>query len=91
MHYLNTQGKYQACYANIEGAQTARGDVAKGIRTVCGAIERAASLYLGEEHLHGWTEQAWAVNGADGALAGLLERWSRESARPISSSCSIKS
>ena len=38
--HLNARDKYQACYANIEGAQTARQDVAEGLRTVCGAIER---------------------------------------------------
>jgi predicted AAA+ superfamily ATPase len=42
MHYLNAQGKYRACYANIERAQTSREDVARGMRTVCGAIDRVA-------------------------------------------------
>jgi hypothetical protein len=83
MAHLNTQGHYQALYANIEPAQTARHDVARGIRTVCGAIESAASLYLGDERLHDWTEAAWAAKGADGALSGMLERWARASDRPI--------
>src|SRR5579871_4900400 len=42
VQHLNAQDKYLACYANIEGAQTARQDVAEGLRTVCGAIERVA-------------------------------------------------
>jgi hypothetical protein len=83
MHHLNAEGQYRACYANIEGAQTARHDVAAGMRTVCGAIESAADLYLGDRCLHGWTEESWAARGANGALTGLLERWSRASDRPI--------
>lgn len=83
MQYLNQQGKYRACYANIEGAQTARHDVARGLRTVCGAIEGAAALYLGDQRLHAWTEEAWETRGPDGALQGLLERWSRGSDGPI--------
>jgi hypothetical protein len=83
MHHLNKEGRYRACYANIEGAQTARHNVAEGMRTVCGAIEAAADLYLGDTRLHSWTEQSWAARGFNGALTGLLERWSKASDRPI--------
>jgi hypothetical protein len=38
MHHLNKEGLYRACYANIEGAQTARHDVARGLRTVAGRL-----------------------------------------------------
>ncbi|MGI9213006.1 MAG: hypothetical protein ACR2HF_11090, partial [Methylococcaceae bacterium] len=34
VEYLNQSGDYRAVYANIEGAQTARHDVAVGIATV---------------------------------------------------------
>lgn len=83
MNHLNNEGRYLACYANIEPAQTSRGDVARGVRSVCGAIEGAAIQYHSDRRLHAWTEEAWAERGADGALTGLLERWSRSSDRPI--------
>lgn len=83
MQHLNTQGDYRACYVNIEAAQTARDDVPRGLRTICGAIARAASQHLGEKGLRGWTEEAWAAEGPDGVLTGLLERWSQSSDRPI--------
>lgn len=70
MHHLNKEGRYRACYANIEGAQTARHDVARGLRTVCDAISCAANQYLGGRR-------------PDGALTGLLERWSKGCDRPI--------
>ncbi|MEA3641630.1 MAG: AAA-like domain-containing protein, partial [Lamprobacter sp.] len=83
MAHLNQDGRYQAVYANLEGAQTAREDVARGMRTICGTIEAAARLYIGDERLHDWTEQAWQARGIDGVLAGLLEAWSANSQTPV--------
>lgn len=83
MHYLNKGSKYLACCANIASAQVARGDVAEGLRTICGALECSAELYLGDTRLHAWTQQAWAAKGTHGVLTGLLERWSKSSDRPI--------
>lgn len=83
MHHLNKEGQYRACYANIEGAQTARHDVTRGLRTVCDAISRAANEYLKETRLRSWTEDSWLAAGPDGALTGLLERWSQSADRPI--------
>lgn len=83
MHHLNQGTQYRACYANIEPAQTARQDVVRGLRTVCDAIARAVVEYLADPRLHVWLEEAWAAAGPDGALTGLLERWSRASDRPL--------
>ncbi len=83
MEHLNREGHYQAVYANLEGAQTAREDVARGLRTICGAIGAAARLWVGEERLFEWTQAAWREQGADGVLTGLLTRWSLASPRPI--------
>ncbi|MBK1716083.1 AAA-like domain-containing protein [Thiocystis violacea] len=81
--HLNREGRYQAVYANLEPAQTAREDVARAMRTICGMIEGAARRDLGDERLHDWTESAWAARGHDGVLNGLLETWSQQSERPI--------
>lgn len=83
VQHLNAQDKYRACYANIEGAQTARQDVAAGLRTVCGAIERAAMGDPYDDRLNAWTQAAWSANGPNGVLTGLLQSWSENSDRPI--------
>ncbi|NEX22727.1 ATP-binding protein [Thiorhodococcus mannitoliphagus] len=83
MEHLNREGRYRAVYANLEGAQTAREDVARGMRTICGTIEAAARLYLGDDRLHAWTESSWQARGADGALTGLLENWALNSSAPL--------
>ncbi len=80
---LNREGRYRACYTNLETAQTAREDVARGMRTICGALASAARFTLGEERLLAWTEAAWAARGPDGVLTGLLEEWSAQSPAPL--------
>jgi hypothetical protein len=83
MERLNREGPYCAVYANLETAQTAREDVARGMRAICGALASAARLTLGEERLLAWTETAWAARGADGVLTGLLEQWSAQAPKPL--------
>ncbi|QVL50855.1 MAG: ATP-binding protein [Thiocapsa sp.] len=81
--HLNRAGQYRAVYANLEIAQTAREDVARGMRAICGAIGGAARRYLGEERLYEWTEAVWPAHGADGVLNALLERWCLHSPQPL--------
>ncbi|MBK5941732.1 AAA-like domain-containing protein [Halochromatium roseum] len=83
MTHLNREGRYRAVYANLETAQTAREDVARGMRAVCGAIASAAELYLGDERLFDWVDTVWPRYGADGVLNGLLKRWSEENPQPL--------
>jgi hypothetical protein len=83
MDRLNREGRYGAVYANLETAQTAREDVARGMRAICGAIASAAELYLGEGRLFDWTDALWPRYGADGVLNGLLKRWSQEGPLPL--------
>jgi hypothetical protein len=83
MDHLNREGRYQAVYTNLETAQTAREDVARGMRAICGALASAARLYLGEERLLDWIESAWQGRGPEGVLNGVLERWSAQSSQPL--------
>ena len=83
MEHLNRVGPYQALYVNIETAQTAREDVATGMRAICGAIGVSARGILGEERLFEWLDAALAEQGAHGALSGMLTRWSAAAERPI--------
>ena len=81
--HLNRQGRYRAVYVNLEIAQTAREDVARGMRAICGAIGAAARRDLGEERLYAWTEEVWPAHGAEGVLNALLERWCLQSPQPV--------
>ena len=47
LEYLNRQRRYRAVYTNLETALTAREDVPRGMRAICGAVASAARLYLG--------------------------------------------
>ncbi len=81
--HLNHEGRYRAVYANLEIAQTAREDVARGMRAICGSLAAAARFTLGEERLLAWTDTAFATRGPDGVLTGLLEEWSAATPEPL--------
>ena len=80
---LNAGGEYRCVYANVETGQTARGDVARGMKAVLHELRirtRTAPADAGLEKLvHGALEEA----GADGALREVLVRWSSADARPL--------
>jgi hypothetical protein len=78
MDYLNKEGKYRAVYANIETAQTARNDVARGTHAITGALIEAARLHLGENDGFRWMKEARASTGEDGLVNGWLRRWAEE-------------
>jgi hypothetical protein len=83
MEHLNTAGAYQALYVNIETAQTAREDVPRGMRAICGSIGASARGILNEPRLFDWIDAAWSEQGADAVLTGLLTRWSAAADKPI--------
>lgn len=83
MEHLNKGSRNRACYANIQDAHSAGNDVAAGLRAVCPAIASAAYDYLNDDRLDGWVEDVWKHRGAISALRALLERWSRNTDRPV--------
>ncbi|MDG4550924.1 MAG: AAA-like domain-containing protein, partial [Candidatus Contendobacter sp.] len=83
MDHLNREGRYRAVYANLETAQTAREDVTRGMRAICGALASAARLYLREERLQGWLETAWVARGPEGVFNELLACWSTHTPQPL--------
>ncbi|BBD76493.1 AAA family ATPase [Hydrogenophilus thermoluteolus] len=74
MNHLNREGRYRALYANIEVAQTARGNVAEGIGAVLTALYEAARLYLGESRGQAWAHAARANDDPH----TWLQRWLTE-------------
>ena len=82
MEHLNREGRYRALYANIEGAQTAREDVDRGMAAICSVLGRSARLYLRDGRLADWYQDGGAAVPADDRLAQLLEFWAAADPRP---------
>ena len=83
MAKLNAEGNHTALYVNLEPAQSARGNVQEGIRTIIGGIAQNARRYLGDQRLEDWVGETFDKAGPHGALQRLLSRWSEENHRPI--------
>ncbi len=83
MEYINSRDDYYCLYANIESAQTARGNVEQGIFEVTRVVAESASFYLNDNRLRDWAADERKNRGGHGALAGLLARWARASDKPI--------
>nr|VFJ91624.1 MAG: AAA-like domain [Candidatus Kentron sp. H]VFJ92695.1 MAG: AAA-like domain [Candidatus Kentron sp. H]VFJ99498.1 MAG: AAA-like domain [Candidatus Kentron sp. H] len=83
MEKLNAERDYTALYVNVEPAQSARGNVEAGMRTIVSGLTEDARHYLGDQRPREWVEDTFREFGPHGALQGLLSRWSRENHRPI--------
>ena len=82
MHQLNESGEYAAAYANIEGAQAARGNVQRGIAAVCSVIGRSIKLYLGDARPADWFREHGTSVPEEDLLTQMLQQWSMESDKP---------
>jgi hypothetical protein len=77
MKTLNAAGDYACAYANIEGAQAARGDETQGVPAICSAIAGSIRLYLGNSEIMTWLEQHRGQVAAQDMLRLMLEHWSQ--------------
>lgn len=82
MAELNGSGHYACAYANIEGAQAARGDATQGIPAACNAIARSVALYLSQPELLAWYQQHSDKLPAQDQLTALLQQWCKLSPLP---------
>lgn len=82
MKALNGGGRYACAYANIEGAQVARGDETQGIPAVCHAVSRSLALYLGADAVQTWYQETGRTLSAQDQLTALLQYWSDHSELP---------
>ena len=82
---LNRSGDYRCVYANVEGAQAARHDVAAGMRTILDELRwRArATPALGDDSLADIVTGVIEQTSPLGALAEVLARWARADPRPL--------
>ncbi|MEY4195054.1 MAG: hypothetical protein RLZZ226_1422, partial [Pseudomonadota bacterium] len=79
--YLNASGNYRAVYANIEGAQAARHDVATGMTTVAEVLLRQIQSVTGETRLHDWGERHRQHSPTD-LITSLLADWAGLEQKP---------
>ncbi|QFY88669.1 AAA-like domain-containing protein [Magnetovirga frankeli] len=82
MQALNAAGDYACAYANIEGAQAARGDETQGIPAACSAIARSISLYLPQTAINDWYQTQGRNRSPQDQLTSLLEHWAQHSDKP---------
>lgn len=79
MQTLNQEGQFACAYANIEGAQAARGDETQGIPTVCSAIASSIRLYLKDEQPLHWLQKEGPHYPPQDRLRQMLEFWASHS------------
>lgn len=82
MKALNESGQFACAYANIEGAQAARGDETQGIPAACSAIARSIELYLDHPSINDWYNQTGKLGAVQDQLSQLLAYWSKTSDKP---------
>ncbi|MDR0701494.1 MAG: ATP-binding protein, partial [Azoarcus sp.] len=82
MAALNEEREYACAYANIEAAQAARGDAARGIPIACSAIAASLALYLKRPELEAWYRREAQGIEAQERLAGLLRHWAATTPKP---------
>lgn len=83
MDVLNQSGEYTALYMGVESAQSARNDVAAGMKAILGSLVYGAEARLQETRLRHWQQELWPVLGEHATFKELLSRWARENAKPI--------
>ncbi|HPB74235.1 MAG TPA: ATP-binding protein [Chromatiaceae bacterium] len=83
MDYLNAEGRYQAVYANLEGAQAWREQVDPGMATVVTDIASWAHHWLGDARLPQLARQVLATTPSGSALGDFLSQWSATAPRPL--------
>jgi len=82
MKALNAGGRYACAYANIEGAQAARGDETQGIPAACDALVNAIDLYLGTPALLQWYAATKTTLAPQHLLTQVLQQWAKLSDKP---------
>ncbi|MBE0507157.1 MAG: AAA-like domain-containing protein [Marinospirillum sp.] len=82
MKELNAGSDYACAYANIEGAQAARGDETQGIPAACDAIVASIQRYLDHQDMTGWYHQHKKDASPQNLLTSVLEYWAKESNKP---------
>jgi hypothetical protein len=81
--HIHQVGNYHCLYVNVEVGQTAREDVARGMRAILNSLSERARVDLKDT----WIQSHWPdildVSGGDDALNTVLGRWVETLSRPL--------
>ncbi|MBM3740907.1 MAG: ATP-binding protein [Acidobacteria bacterium] len=80
---LNSEGRYRAVCANIEGAQAMREDVAQATGAILAAIGRDANDQLKDPFPEARCEEVFTRGARPGDFGRLLAEWSARDPRPL--------
>jgi hypothetical protein len=80
---INKEGKYKCLYVNIETAQTARSDVARGMKAILSSISRANFLTFGDDFFDRYLMEGIEKYGGDDVLKQVLSMWSASNEKKI--------
>ncbi|MCF8002993.1 MAG: ATP-binding protein [Chromatiaceae bacterium] len=83
MEHLNRDGHYRAVYANLEGAQAWREQLADAMATIVTDIATSAQVWLGDEERPGHAREVLASTAPGSALSVFLSQWCQRSAQPL--------
>ena len=78
-----TVGDYRCVYVNLEGGQTAKHDVGRGMRSILGEIAIRARDALKDEFVRETRHEALEMEGPHGALKWVLTEWALASPQPL--------
>ncbi len=81
--YLNQGGQYHAVYANIEGAQAYRENVAQGMATLVTNIALGARDLTGDHHAISLMEHTLAATAPGAQLERFLSDWCQQLDKPL--------
>ena len=76
-------GNYRCLYVNIEGAQTARQDVGRAVRTILGRLAMRARIVLKDNFITDIRREILSGFAPDEALEEALGRWAASDPRPL--------
>jgi len=83
MEHLNRGERYRCLYINVEIAQAARENVAKGMQAILSELGSAARTMLNDPHVAAIWPEVLAQNGEFVALGEVLTRWAEHSPKPL--------
>ena len=80
---LNATGKFRCVYANLEGGQTAREDVAQAMHAILGQLGAEARAMLGDDFVDRAMLDLLRKYGPHNALNMTLRLWAQSGERPL--------
>src|SRR6056297_789270 len=74
--YINREGHYKCLYVNIETAQTARSNVAKGMKAIISSLDFASTITFDEHFFNQFLMDGVDKYGENDVLKRILSLWS---------------